>query len=255
MVTTALILIALVALMRFSSLGLRMRGAVESRRLIELDGVNAGRVVATAWMISGLMAGLAGVLLAPIYGELQFSDYAALMVAAFAAAAWAVLRSMPIAALVGIGMGVLATTLQGYLPVSSVWSSAVLTSLPFIVLVAALLVVPGLRTLDSTKDPMSSVDPPTPPSAVSVRAPQLERFSRIGWYVLLGAFVVSMLTWLPTTWENVFNAGIVYLGHLPVHHADHRHGRPALIGPGHPGRGRVPSPPPSWPTTWDSTFW
>ena len=87
--------------MRFTSLGLQMRGAVESRRLIELDGVNAGRVVAMAWAISGLMAGLAGVLLAPIYGELQFSDYAALMVAAFAAAAWAVLRSLPIAALVG----------------------------------------------------------------------------------------------------------------------------------------------------------
>ena len=209
-VTTALILVALVALMRFTSLGLKMRGAVESRRLIELDGINAGRVVATAWMISGLMAGLAGVLLAPIYGELQFSDYAALMVAAFAAAAWAVLRSMPIAALVGILMGVLATTLQGYLPVSSVWSSAVLTSLPFIVLVVALLVVPGLRTLDTTKDPLSSVDPPTPPSAATIRAPQLDKFSRVGWYVLLGAFVVSMLTWIPTTWENVFNAGIVY---------------------------------------------
>jgi branched-chain amino acid transport system permease protein len=209
-VTTAVILIALVGLMRFTSLGLQMRGAVESRRLIELDGVNASRVVATAWMISGVMAGLAGVLLAPIYGELQFSDYAALMVAAFAAAAWAVLRSMPIAALVGILMGVAATTLQGYLPVSSVWSSAVLTSLPFIVLVAALLIVPGLRKLDSTKDPLSSVDPPTPPSAATIRAPQLETFTRIGWYVLLAVFVVSMLTWIPTTWENVFNAGLVY---------------------------------------------
>src|ERR1019366_2031786 len=85
--TTVVILVGLVGLMRFTSLGLQMRGAVESRRLIELDGVNARRVVATAWAISGLMAGLAGVLLAPIYGELQFSDYAALMVAAFAAAA------------------------------------------------------------------------------------------------------------------------------------------------------------------------
>ena len=208
--TTVLILVALVGLMRFTSLGLQMRGAVESRRLIELDGVNAGRVVATAWMISGFMAGLAGVLLAASYGQLQFDDYALLMVAAFAAAAWAVLRSMPIAALVGVGMGVLATTLQGYLPVSSVWSSAALTSLPFIVLVLALLIVPGLRTLDSTKDPLSSVDPPTPPSAAAIRVPQIERVTRVGWYVILAAFVVSMLTWLPTTWENVFNAGLVY---------------------------------------------
>ena len=52
-------------LMRFTNLGLQMRGAVESRRLVQLDGVNAGRVVAIAWAISSLMAGLAGVLLAP----------------------------------------------------------------------------------------------------------------------------------------------------------------------------------------------
>jgi len=207
---TAVILVALVLLLRFSNLGLQMRGSVESRRLIELDGVNAGGVVALAWAISGFMAGLAGVLLAPIYGQLQFSDYAALMVAAFAAAAWAVLRSLTVAALVGIMMGVLTTTLQGYLPVNSVWSSALFTSLPFIILVAALLFVPGLRRLDRTKDPLSSVDPPTPPTIAQLRAPELDRVVRIAWYVLLGAFVVSMLTWLPTTWENVFNAGLVF---------------------------------------------
>ena len=117
---------------------------------------------------------------------------------------------MPIAALVGVLMGVVATTLQGYLPVSSVWSSAVLTSLPFIVLVAALLFVPGLRTLDSTKDPLVLGRPAHPAVGFTIRAPQLDQFVRVGWYVLLGAFVVSMLTWLPTTWENVFNAGLVY---------------------------------------------
>ncbi len=208
--TTVVVLVALGVLLRFSNLGLQMRGAVESRRLIELDGVNAGRVVAVAWAISGFLAGLAGVLLAPIYGQLQFDDYAALMVAAFAAAAWAVLRSLTLAALVGVAMGVVTTILQGYLPVGSVWSSALFTSLPFIVLVAALMIVPGLRTLDRAKDPLSSVDPPTPPSIASLRAPQLDRVVRILWYILLGAFVVSMLTWLPTTWENVFNAGMAY---------------------------------------------
>jgi branched-chain amino acid transport system permease protein len=209
-VTTAVILVALLALMRLTNLGLQMRGAVESRRLIALDGVNAGRVVATAWAISGLMAGLAGVLLAPIYGQLQFSDYAALMVAAFAAAAWAVLRSMPIAALVGIIMGVAVTLLQGYLPVSSVWSSAALTSLPFIVLVAALLIVPGLRSLDGTKDPLSSVDPPAPPTTAALRRQAMSKGIKIAWYTLLAVFIVSMLTWMPTTWETVFNAGLVY---------------------------------------------
>ena len=55
-------------------------------------------------------------MLAPLYAQLQSQDYATLVVAAFAAAAWAVLRSMPIAALVGILMGVADTVLQGYLP-------------------------------------------------------------------------------------------------------------------------------------------
>lgn len=209
-VATAGVLAALAFLMRFTNLGLQMRATVESRRLAELNAINARRVAAGAWAISGLLAGLAGVLLAPNYPQLQSSDYASLMVAAFAAAAWAVLRSLPIAALVGVLMGVVTTTLQGYLPVNSVWTSAVFTSLPFIVLVAALLIVPGLRRLDDVKDPLSSVDPPTPPIAASMRMPQLDRVVRVLWYALLGAFVVSMLTWLPTTWENVFNAGLVF---------------------------------------------
>jgi branched-chain amino acid transport system permease protein len=210
LVATALVLLALVALMRFTNLGLQMRGAVESRRLIQLDGVNAGRVVAVAWAVSSLMAGLAGVLLAPATGQLQAQDYATLMVAAFAAAAWAVLRSLPIAALVGIIIGVADTVLEGYLPASSVWSSATLSSLPFVVLIAALLIVPGLRRLGDATDPLASIDPPTPPTTAAIRAPQVDRIIKIGWYVLLAAFVVSMLTWMPKTWENVFNAGLAF---------------------------------------------
>jgi branched-chain amino acid transport system permease protein len=209
-VVTAVVLVALVVLMRFTNLGLQMRGAVESRRLVQLDGVNSGRVIATAWAVSSLLAGLAGVLLAPIYGQLQAQDYATLLVAAFAAAAWAALRSFPIAALVGILMGVADTVLQGYLPATSSLEAAVLPSLPFIVLVLALLLVPGMRRLHDDSDPLSSVDPPPPPTTASLRAPQLSRVIRIAWYVLLAAFIVSMLSWMPKTWESVFNSGLAF---------------------------------------------
>jgi branched-chain amino acid transport system permease protein len=209
-VVTVVVLVALVILMRFTNLGLQMRGAVESRRLVQLDGVNSGRVIAIAWAVSSFMAGLAGVLLAPIYGQLQSQDYATLLVAAFAAAAWATLRSMPIAVLVGILMGVADTVLQGYLPASSPWSAAVLPSLPFIVLVAALLIVRGMRQLHDDEDPMASVDPPPPPTIAATRAPQLGRVIRILWYVLLAGFIVSMLSWIPQSWESVFNAGLAF---------------------------------------------
>ena len=36
----------------------------------------------------------------------------------------------------------------------------------------------------------------------------MDRLIRTGWWVLLAAFCVSMLTWVPTTWEGVFNAGL-----------------------------------------------
>src|ERR1700678_1786614 len=94
---TVVVLVALTALLRYTNLGLQMRGAVESRRLVQLDGVNSGGVVATAWAISSFMAGLAGVLLASIFGQIQADNYGALMVAAIAAAAWGLLRSIPIA--------------------------------------------------------------------------------------------------------------------------------------------------------------
>jgi len=45
---TAVVLAAVVLLMRCTTLGLQMRAAVESRRLLQLDGVNAGGVVAVA---------------------------------------------------------------------------------------------------------------------------------------------------------------------------------------------------------------
>jgi branched-chain amino acid transport system permease protein len=209
-VFTAGILVVLVLLMRFTPLGLQMRGAVESRRLVQLDGINANSVVAVAWMISGLMAGLAGVLLAPVEAQLQSQDYITLMVAAIAGAAWAVLRSMPIAALVAILIGVASLTLQGYLPTTSFLFSAVLPSLPFFVLVAALLFVPGLRSLEDSKDPLASVDPPPPPVTATVRSAQFDRVIKVLWYALLTAFVVSMLTWVPKNWESVFNAGIAF---------------------------------------------
>jgi branched-chain amino acid transport system permease protein len=205
---TVVVLIALTGLLRFTNLGLQMRGAVESRRLVQLDGVNSGGVVALAWAISSFMAGLAGVVLAPIYGAFQADTYATLMVAAIAAAAWGLLRSIPIATGVAVLIGVVSTICQGYLPTSSILYSAVLPSLPFFVLVAALLILPGMRSLDLNRDPLATIDPPPPPVAAQSRAPSMDRIIRVAWWIVLAVFAVSMLTWIPKTWEGVFNSGL-----------------------------------------------
>ncbi len=210
---TIVVLILLTFLLRYTSLGLQMRAAVESRRLVELDGVNANGVVAVAWMVSSFMAGLVGVLLAPTYGAGAFNsdDYVILTVTAIAAAAWALLRSLPIAAGVGLLIGVSTTVLQGYIPPNSFWNAAVVPSIPFVVMAAALLILPGMRSLDSSRDPLATVDPPPPPIAATTRAPTMDRIIRILWWALFAAFCVSMLTWIPGTfpaWTTVFNNGI-----------------------------------------------
>src|SRR5580698_10552571 len=205
---TVVVLVALTILLRYTSLGLRMRGAVESRRLVQLDGINANGVVALAWIISSFMAALAGVLLAPVYGNFNSDEFVTLTVTAIAAAAWAMLRSLPIAAGVAVLIGVLTTALQGYSPPNSFWNAAVVPSLPFFAIAAALLILPGLRNLDSSRDPLATIDPPPVPIAASARAPSMDRIIRTLWWVVLAAFIVSMLTWIPVTWETVFNNGL-----------------------------------------------
>jgi branched-chain amino acid transport system permease protein len=209
-VVTAIALTAVLVLMKFTALGLYMRAAVESRRLVQLDGVNAGGVVSVAWAVSSLLAGLSGVLLAPAYPELQAQNFTTLMVAAIAAAALASLRSLPRAAIFGILLGVVSLLLQGYVPTQSILYSSVLPSIPFVALVLALLFIPGLRSLDQDRDPLASIDPPAPPLTTAVRLPQVQRIARVLWLVLLVAFVVSMLTWIPPTWESVFNSGLAF---------------------------------------------
>lgn len=207
---TAVVLVLLTILLRYTPLGLQMRAAVESRRLVQLDGVNANRVVSLAWIVSSFMAGLVGVLLAPTYGAGAFTsdDYVILTVTAIAAAAWALLRSLPIAAGVGVLIGVVTTTLQGYIPPNSIWNAAVVPSIPFLVIVAALLILPGMRSLDSSRDPMATIDPPPPPIAAASRAPTMDKIIRPAWWILFAGFCISMLTWIPDAWTEVFNNGI-----------------------------------------------
>jgi branched-chain amino acid transport system permease protein len=205
---TVVVLILLTILLRFTSLGLQMRGAVESRRLVQLDGINANGVVGLAWIVSSFMAALAGVLLAPVYGSFNSDEFVTLTVTAIAAAAWALLRSLPIAAGVAVLIGVATTVLQGYIPPNSFWNAAVVPSIPFFAIAAALLILPGMRNLDASRDPLATIDPPPVPIAATTRAPSMDRIIRTSWWVLLAVFCVSMLTWIPITWEGVFNNGL-----------------------------------------------
>ena len=137
---------ALTALFRWSQLGLRMRAVVESPRMTELAGINADRVSTFAWMLSSLFAGLAGVLLAPLFSQVNNENFLFLLVAAMAAAAFGSLQSIPLTLVGGIVLGIGYQLLYTWLPAGSILSQGLRPSLPFVALFLLLLFWPGCAT-------------------------------------------------------------------------------------------------------------
>jgi ABC-type branched-subunit amino acid transport system permease subunit len=198
MLAVALVAVGLGVLFRFTALGLRMRAVVESPRMTELTGVNSDRIGAVSWMLSSAMAGLAGVLLGPLFARISGNNYTTVIVAAIAAAAFGRLTSIPLALVGGLLLGALQGLLAGYLPSDSVLAQGLRPSLPFILLFLLLLFWPGLASRSEVKDPLSGVDPPPPALAAAERGAGLTWGTRIAG-VVVGAFVLFMLL---TVWSN-----------------------------------------------------
>jgi branched-subunit amino acid ABC-type transport system permease component len=212
-VITLAVVAGLVAVFRWSSIGLQMRAVVESRRLAQLEGVNSAGVAAAAWALSSVLAGLAGVLMLPQSQSLDPTStltFTTLLVAGLTAAALASFRSLPLALLWSIVLGVVQNLLVWQLPSGSVLQQNVAPALPFAVLVGVLLFNPRLRNLEQNTDPMASVDPPPPPPSIQIRDRRLDIPMKWGWRVLLAGFVVSSLTWIPDNWVFPLALGVVF---------------------------------------------
>jgi branched-chain amino acid transport system permease protein len=125
-----LVVVAGALVLRYSDVGLRVRAMVDSPAMTSLAGTNPTAVSVGVWAASTFLAGLTGILSAPIIG-LDPAAYTLLMAAAFAAVIAAKLRNLTVAVLVGLLMGVAGALLQHYLPASSSFTAAVIPSIPF----------------------------------------------------------------------------------------------------------------------------
>ena len=236
---TVIVVAALVVLFRFTPVGLEMRAVVESPRMTELAGVNAGRVSAFAWILSSVMAALAGVLLAPLYSQLDPQNFTVLLVWGVAGAVIGRFSSLPLALVGGLALGIGQQVIAGYLP-AGVIANGLRPSLPFVVLLV-FLPFARQRQLD---DPLSACDPPS--SAIerstsgfhaaststtsdgtghtiglwhqrlegggAVTGPGLltrRPTATFAWAVAALA-VVSALTWVPPDWLLTMNQGIAF---------------------------------------------
>jgi branched-chain amino acid transport system permease protein len=124
------IVVAGIGVLRFTSVGLRVRASVDSEAMTSLSGTNPGRVGLGVWAISATLAGLAGILVAPTNG-LTTTGMTTLMAAAFAAVVAARLRSLPVAVGVSLAMGVVTDLILKQLPQGSSLTAAIIPSIPF----------------------------------------------------------------------------------------------------------------------------
>ena len=134
--------LALWWLVRRSRVGLEMRATVDRRELAALRSVDIARASRVAWMASSMMACLVGVAGGVVIGLLSDS-YTLLLFAAAAAAVFGRLRSVPLAFIGGLLLGVAQNLVAGYLNIGFLQNVQGLdSSVPFLVLLVG-LVVPG----------------------------------------------------------------------------------------------------------------
>lgn len=124
-------------LLRFTRRGVELRAVVVNRDLAELRGISANMVSRLAWSLSYILAGVTGVLIAPLIGG-DPTQLTLIVVYSLAAAVLGGLLSLPLALAGGLGLGLISSLLLGYEPGGSVtaWISGVV---PFAFLFIALI--------------------------------------------------------------------------------------------------------------------
>ncbi|MFJ2830860.1 ATP-binding cassette domain-containing protein [Streptomyces sp. NPDC087263] len=138
------------AVTRWTRIGTELRAVVDDRSLAVLGGIDADRVAAAGWAFGSFTAGLTGVLLAP-YVRLDPYGMPLLVMEVLAVAVVARMRSLPVAVVVALGIGVAQSQLTRLHP--SGWEEPLLqavgANLFVVALLIAALVLPGIGTRDA----------------------------------------------------------------------------------------------------------
>jgi branched-chain amino acid transport system permease protein len=117
-VTAAIVLVSLAFFLQRTPIGVQMRAAAESFSTARLVGVRANRVIVMAFVLSGLLAALAAILIVAQGGEATPTMGSAPVLVAFVATIIGGMGSLSGAVLGGFFLGVLTVVLQVELPLS-----------------------------------------------------------------------------------------------------------------------------------------
>jgi ABC-type branched-subunit amino acid transport system ATPase component/branched-subunit amino acid ABC-type transport system permease component len=138
--TVVLVALLLWAVSRFTRFGLATRAAAVSEKGAYLSGISPDRLAGINWMIGGAVAGLAGILIAPIVPVVP-SAYTLFIVPALAAAILGKFQYLAPAVIGGLATGMLQSEAQ-YLASKVSWlpQSGVQQLIPLAMILAVLLI-------------------------------------------------------------------------------------------------------------------
>lgn len=195
-VVAAIAALALWAVIRHSRVGLEMRAVVDRDTLAGLRGVNPARTSAVAWVLTMVLAGLGGVLIAPLF-SLQDTFYAILVLGSLAAVVLGGLRSIPVAFAGGLLLGVVQNLVAGYrADVLPDWLNRInglQFSVPYVLVIVLLLFFGRDRTRQAGT---VAEDVPRPDHREGL--PAWRR--RLPWVVFVVVLVAYSMQWVDASW-------------------------------------------------------
>jgi ABC-type branched-subunit amino acid transport system ATPase component/branched-subunit amino acid ABC-type transport system permease component len=200
-VAAAAAAVLLWGVLRHTRVGLEMRAGVDRRELAGLRGGNAAKTSAVAWVLSMMLAGLGGVLIAPLFG-LTDVDYTLVVLGSLAAVVAAGLRSIPLAFAAGLALGVLQNLVFGYAPDVLTDISGFSSSIPFLLTIVLLFFLGFDRTRAA-----GSVADESPPEDHRAGLPPWRRV--FPWAIAVSALVVYELWFANEFWSSLIAKGIV----------------------------------------------
>ncbi|GAB2780278.1 hypothetical protein GCM10027020_37260 [Nocardioides salsibiostraticola] len=132
--------VGLYLLLNKTRIGTAMRASVDNPELLKLFGGNPDRVGALSWAIGISLAALGGILLASTV-QLDYFALTLLVINAYAAAMVGRLRSLPLTFAGAMGLGLLTSYSQGYIPPDSAFTKIV-PVIPALFLFAVIILLP-----------------------------------------------------------------------------------------------------------------
>jgi ABC-type branched-subunit amino acid transport system ATPase component/branched-subunit amino acid ABC-type transport system permease component len=210
-VAAVVVSLGLWIVIRWTRVGLNIRAAVDRRGLASLRGINPDRVSTQTTVVGSVIAGLAGVLIAPLF-NLDPTVFTVLMFVAAAGAVLGRLRSIPIAMAGGLFIGLAQSMVAGYVNISPSLIPGLRSAVPFVLLFVGVLFVGRERGRLA-----GQVTEDVPPPDYVSDLPTWRR--RLPWAVGVGVLIIWIQvssTFYSTLTSEGIAMGIVFLSFVVI---------------------------------------